>query len=177
MKVRLSACLFSLLLLLPLPGCIRREKLPGGDSAAGSAAPAADPSSPGGTVVLHREGYAHSDESRYLVLRLGWTLTSTDGATARVAVSLSLSHYSISVGARENGSVTLGTEARSFATSAIEASGKEKTTTGLANLTFTLPLSELAGEGLPLRATWNFGGTYHGETVNYLTAACTVRAE
>lgn len=173
MKHRSIPLLAALLLLLSLPGCIRRDRIPAENSNGNSLTGTAPDSKSHASTTAEptadrprRSGSAQSQESRYLVLHLDWSRTGTG-----LTVTVSLTHYSISVGARDGGSVTVGTETRTFSTPAIAYSGNERQTTTLAVLTFP---AASAPDGLPIYAEWNFAGTYHGDPIDRLTVSCLV---
>ena len=171
MKFRLFALLSACLLLLSLVSCVRRDRLP--DRPAFSAAP----------VLRRSSGSARSAESRYLVLLLDWELkqTATDSKTVQstvtVTVTVSLSHYSLQVGARNGGYVSLGGERRAFSTPPLSSGGSEQAVTQLAVCEFSLPSESLSGAPLPISASWDFGGVYHGQSLPPLCAAGAVTGE
>lgn len=122
MKFRLFALLSACVLLLPLVSCVRRDRLPDRPAFSAGSGLGAETDSDGAPVLRRSSGSARSAESRYLVLLLDWELkqTATDSKTAQptvtVTVTVSLSHYSLQVGARNGGYVSLGGERRAFST-------------------------------------------------------------
>lgn len=185
MKFRLFALLSACLLLLSLVSCVRRDRLPGRPAfSAGSGLGTETETDSGGAPILRRSsGSARSGESRYLVLLLDWELkqTATDSKTAHptvtVTVTVSLSHYSLQVGARNGGYVSLGDERRTFSTPALSSGGSEQAVTRLAVCEFSLPSESLSGAPLPISASWDFGGVYHGQSLPTLCAAGSVTVE
>lgn len=174
MKSRFFALLTACLLLLPLVACVRRDRLPDRQTVY-SAESDLGTDSDGAPVFLRCRNSARSSESRYLVLLLDWELISTDGKSADVTVTVSLSHYGIQVGARDGGRVTVGDASQTFSTPALRAGGTLQTVTPLATRTFSVSLDSLAAEPIPISAAWNFDGTYHGQSLGTLRAADTVR--
>lgn len=183
MKFRLFALLSACLLLLSLVSCVRRDRLPDRPAfSAGSGLGTETETDSGGAPVLRRSsGSARSAESRYLVLLLDWELkqTATDSKTAQptVTVTVSLSHYSLQVGARNGGYVSLGGERRTFSTPPLSSGGSEQAVTQLAVCEFSLPTESLSGAPLPISASWDFGGVYHGQSLPTLCAAGSVTVE
>ena len=183
MKFRLFALLSACLLLLSLVSCIRRDRLPDRPALSAGSGHGFETDS-GGTPILRRaSGSARSGESRYLVLLLDWELklTATDSKTAQptvtVTVTVSLSHYSLQVGARNGGYVSLGGERRAFSTPPLSSGGSEQAVTQLAVCEFSLPSEALSGAPLPISASWDFGGVYHGQSLPTLCAAGSVTME
>lgn len=185
MKFRLFALLSACVLLLPLVSCVRRDRLPDRPAfSAESGLGTETETDSGGAPVLRRSrGSARSAESRYLVLLLDWELkqTATDSKTAQptvtVTVTVSLSHYSLQVGARNGGYVSLGGERRAFSTPPLSSGGSEQAVTQLAVCEFSLPTESLSGAPLPISASWDFGGVYHGQSLPTLCAAGSVTVE
>lgn len=183
MKFRLFALLFACLLLLSLVSCVRRDRLPDRPAFSAGSGLGAETDSDGAPVLRRSSGSARSAESRYLVLLLDWELkqTTTDSKTAQptvtVTVTVSLSHYSLQVGARNGGYVSLGGERRTFSTPPLSSGGSEQAVTQLAVCEFYLPTEVLSGAPLPISASWDFGGVYHGQSLPTLCAAGSVTVE
>ncbi len=183
MKFRLFALLSACVLLLPLVSCVRRDRLPDRPAFSAGSGLGTETDSGGAPVLRRSRGSARSAESRYLVLLLDWELkqTATDSKTAQptvtVTVTVSLSHYSLQVGARNGGYVSLGGERRAFSTPPLSSGGSEQAVTQLAVCEFSLPSESLSGAPLPISASWDFGGVYHGQSLPTLCAAGSVTVE
>lgn len=183
MKFRMYALLSACLLLLSLVSCVRRDRLPDRPAFSAGSGHETETDSGGAPVLRRSSGSARSAESRYLVLLLDWELkqTATDSKTAQptvtVTVTVSLSHYSLQVGARNGGYVSLGGERRTFSTPPLSSGGSEQAVTQLAVCEFSLPTEALSGAPLPISASWDFGGVYHGQSLPTLCAAGSVTVE
>ena len=177
MKYRLLALLSVCVWLLSLTACVRRDRLPDRSAVSAGSEHAVGTDSGGAPILLCSGGSARSEESRYLVLLLDWELTSVDCKTAKVTVTVSLSHYSLQVSARNGGFGLLGNEKQSFSTPALYAGGSEQTVTRLAVCEFSVPLASVSDAPLPVSATWDFGGVYHGQSLPTIRAAGTVTVE
>ena len=183
MKFRLFARLSACLLLLSLVSCVRRDRLPDRPAFSAGSGLGTETETDSGGAPNRSSGSARSAESRYLVLLLDWELkqTATDSKTAQptvtVTVTVSLSHYSLQVGARNGGYVSLGGERRTFSTPPLSSGGSEQAVTQLAVCEFSLPSESLSGAPLPISASWDFGGVYHGQSLPTLCAAGSVTVE
>lgn len=140
----------------------------GGSYAGGETADATDDRSTrreDGTV----SGQYASAQSDKLRLLLDYTRTPGSGGTDILTVTVRLSSYSLSVGARPRlGQVTVGDETLTFSTDALEIS--ENGTTTLTEL-FSHSFTVTEGESVSVSASWHFGGVYSGVEIQELTVS------
>ena len=110
-----------------------------------------------------------SAQSDKLCLLLDYTRTPGSVGTDTLTVTIRLSSYSLSVGARPYlGKVTVGNETLTFSTDALEIrENGTPTLTELFSHSFTIP----GGETVSVSASWHFGGTYSGVAIQELTVS------
>lgn len=141
----------------------------GGNYAGGEAADATNSQQPTNRENGAVSGQYASVQSDKLHLLLDYTRTPGNGGTDVLTVTIRLSSYSLSVGARPHlGKVTVGDETLTFSTDALEISENgTPTLTELFSHSFTIP----GGEAVSVAASWHFGGTYSGVEIQELTVS------
>lgn len=119
-------------------------------------------------LPLLTSGTFSSDTGTALNMNVNWSAYS-DGDSVVLDIALTLSTYSIKVGSIYNGAtITVSGESYTFDTPAIDYEGDTATTISLGAKRFTLPGS---GSGvIPVRAVWNFRGSYSGQDFESITA-------
>lgn len=134
----------------------------------GSGESATDPV-PGGAT----SGQISSDTSVSLRLLCDWMRTPGDQGEDTLTVTVKLSSYRLSVGARPGmGRLTVNGETVSFSTEAISVEdNKAATVTELWTASFRVP----SGQAVSVSADWPFNGTYAGQDIGMLTCEGTVQ--
>ncbi len=122
-------------------------------------------------------GSAYSKESDFLRLRLDYTVTKNPDHTVLVDTKLYLEHYSLRVGSRTDGTITVNGKTSTFDTSEIIAEENTPHQTLLASRSDTLinDLSALTND-IQFSARWDFNGNYGADQtpIPTLTASAIV---
>ena len=125
------------------------------------------PHSPGRALG---EGYVISNSGTKLNLLLNWS--AVDGekeGTAVVTVKVYLECYSIFVGERNDGELSVDGTRINYSTPQLEIPGSGFNEIDFGTYTFTVNKSTGATTTLPVYATWHFRGVYAGLSVDYVT--------
>ncbi len=137
--------------------------------------PAQSTPAPTREEVIH--GSAYSTESDALRLRLDYTVKKRADQTVLVDTQLYLEHYSLTVGKRTDGTITVNGKTSTFDTAEIHESENTPHQTLLASRSDTIrkDRSSLASD-VQFSARWDFNGVYGIDhtPIPTLTASATV---
>ena len=115
-------------------------------------------------------GYVISDSGTKLNLLLNWS--AVDGeqeGTAVITVKLYLECYSIFVGERYDGEISIGDTKIGYNTPQLEIPGSGFNEIDFGTYTFTVNKSDASATTLPISASWHFRGVYAGLSVDFVT--------
>lgn len=115
-------------------------------------------------------GILISDSGTKLNLLLNWTaVDGPEEGTAVVTVKLFLECYSIFVGERYDGELSVGGESINYHTPQLEIPGSGFNEIDFGTYTFTVNKSDASSTTLPISASWHFRGVYAGLSVDRVT--------
>ena len=95
--------------------------------------------------------------------------SSTSEATAVITVKLYLECYSIFVGERYDGEISVGDTKIGYNTPQLEIPGSGFNEIDFGTYTFTVNKSDASATTLPISASWHFRGVYAGLSVDFVT--------
>lgn len=120
-------------------------------------------------------GYLLSDSGTKLNLLLNWAVVDgPEEGTAVVTVKIFLECYSIFVGERYDGELTLGDSSINYSTPQLEIPGSGFNEIDFGTYTFTVNKTSGASTTVPVSVVWHFRGVYAGLSVEYVTIDSTI---
>ena len=123
-------------------------------------------------MLVSAAGSFKSQNDLNLKLRVDWETDYTSGSDfVSVTAKVYLDHYSIYVGARNNGSISIAGDSAAFSTPAIHQEDNIKKATLLATHTVKLPYKTGETISADIFAKWYFGGVYGGKKVEWVEAS------
>ncbi|MBQ2767835.1 MAG: hypothetical protein IJF49_07145 [Clostridia bacterium] len=114
-------------------------------------------------------GSFSSDTGSNLEVHIDWSVISSDEKTVTLRAEAYITHYSIWVSARNNGTLKIGNSSQTFSTEAITYEGSAKQTKTLASATVDIPLAEDGTATVEISVSWPFWGSYSGIKIDHLT--------
>ena len=102
------------------------------------------------------------------------SVTEESSAAAVVTVKIFLECYSIFVGERYDGELTLGDSSINYSTPQLEIPGSGFNEIDFGTYTFTVNKTSGASTTVPVSAVWHFRGVYAGLSVEYVTIDSTI---
>ena len=135
---------------------------------ASSAPSSTGPQQPEASVQL--QGSIQGEKQSSLSLRMDYTAT-VQGDQVTVDCQLYLECYSLKLGTARPGTITVNGQSVSFRTQSVDQPENVRTSLLLHQHTFTVPVSQVSGQGIPVQASWRFNGTYSQVAVEELTLA------
>ncbi len=115
-------------------------------------------------------GYVVSDSGTKLNLLLNWSaVDGPEEGTAVITVKVFLECYSIFVGERYDGELSVGDEKINYNTPQLEIPGAGFNEIDFGTYTFTVKKAQASSTTLPITASWHFRGVYAGLSVDYVT--------
>lgn len=129
-------------------------------------------SAPAGTqrpdLPAQLQGSIQGEGQSVLNLRMDYT-AAVQGDQVTVACQLYLECYSLKLGTARPGTLTVNGQSVSFRTQSVDQPENVRTSLLLHEHTFTVPVSQVSGQGIPVQASWRFNGTYNQVAVEELT--------
>lgn len=119
--------------------------------------------------AIEASGKFSSETGSNLEIHIDWAVISSTDTTATIRAEAYLTHYSIWVSARNNGTLKIGNSSQTFSTEAITYDGKAKQTQPLATATVDVPLQEDGTATVEISVSWPFWGSYSGIKIDHLT--------
>ncbi|MBE6575246.1 MAG: hypothetical protein E7654_03120 [Ruminococcaceae bacterium] len=119
--------------------------------------------------AIEASGKFSSETGSNLEIHIDWSVISSTDTTATIRAEAYLTHYSIWVSARNNGTLKIGNSSQTFSTEAITYDGKAKQFQPLATAIVDVPLREDGTATVEISASWPFWGSYSGIKIDHLT--------
>ena len=111
----------------------------------------------------------------YLGLYCEWSATqNVSNNTSSVTLNVYLKYYSLYVGARDNGKVSINGTSTTYSSPAISEGTNTWNTKLLKTYTVSVPHNSDGTKSCALSASWSFNGTYSGVSIGTITASTTV---
>ena len=124
--------------------------------------------------AIEASGKFSSETGSNLEIHIDWSVIASTDTTATIRAEAYLTHYSIWVSARNNGTLKIGNSSQTFSTEAITYDGKAKQTQPLAIATVDVPLGDDGTATVEISVSWPFWGSYSGIKIDHLTCGGTV---
>lgn len=121
------------------------------------------------SILVSAAGSFKSTNDNYLKLRVDWeTDYTSENDFVTVTAKVYLEHYSIFIGARNNGSVSINGEAITFSTPAINQEANTKKTPLIATHTVQIPYKPGETINADIYAKWHVSGIFNGKKIDWL---------
>jgi len=128
-------------------------------------------SSVSATPIQSASGTFSSDTGTHLNLTVNWTVTSSNAANTTIRFDFYIDSYSLNTASRNRGlTLQIGGASFSADTPPINVSSSSSVLTPLCSMDATIPTALLTCP-LSVSASWHFGGSYGGSSMEYLTAS------
>lgn len=122
-------------------------------------------------------GEIPADPAAKIALSLDWVAEPLSTDRYKITVILYLNSYSVFVGERDDGELSIGTNRKSFHSDKIDYEDDKKVKTALTEYTFEHTVSGTDARSLPVSASWYFGGVYAETPVDRLSLDGMIRLD